>query len=230
MVVSRANIDVPATGVGEEADRRVRDKYGPLVAFVRMRSQAPEGQEYTQNLPQNYKRVYNLHAGDDRAVTWWDRERDIVWLLAAGFHRSGQRDDFYPRVVQMDGRGALMPTGDDFFAAEICPDEQFITELARHGRELVAEAREHPGTEHARTVVSRARMGAHVELLVDADDRAEELWLAVRPLGSYQSSDLVADVLAHVLTDAPRAAIDFPPGHPTRQLAPGERVVRWTIS
>ena len=34
---------------------------------------------------------YSLHSGHLRGATWYDPADDIVWLIAAGMHRSGAR-------------------------------------------------------------------------------------------------------------------------------------------
>jgi hypothetical protein len=227
---ARQQVDADGDTLRGTVDKQLGSQFGPLVAFVTMRSQAPEGQEYTKHLPHSYKKVYNLHAGEDRAVTWWDRDHGIVWLLACGFHRSAQRDDFYPRVVALDADHELMPPTQDFLAAEPEPDEEFLGEFAHAARELVTQARAHPGTEHVRVVHDAARVGVYVELYVEADERAEELSVALRPVGNLPSVDLVAELLVEVLVGADLADIHYPHQLPHRSLAPGERVVRWTVA
>lgn len=224
---SRKYPELDRSEVTQKAERRLRREYGPLVAFVVERSQLPEGQEWTKELPHNYRKVFNLHAGDDRGVTWWDRDRDIVWLLAAGFHRSGARDDFYPRVVALDGRHELMPDADDFGSADPDPNEEYVRELRDVGRSLLARSREVPGQEVSTIIASRAHLGIYVEMLAIAGDRAEEVLIAVRATPDHHGSDVVADVLVHVIPEA--ESVDFPTRHPLRRLEPGERLVSWLI-
>lgn len=227
---ARQHVGTEGDALRTLVDKQLRAQFGPLVEFVAMRSQSPEGQEYTKRLPHSYKKVFNLHAGADRAVTWWDRDRDIVWLLACGFHRSGQRDDFYPRVVDLDAAHELMPCVEDFVSAEPDPIEEFLDEFVEVARTLVDQARANPFTEHARVVQDAARVGTYVELYVEADDRAEELTVSLRPVGSLPSIDLMHELMSRVLAAADPASIQFPQQLPHRPLAAGERAVRWTLS
>ena len=70
------------------------DLHPVISAFVERRSQDPKGQEAIQ-LPASRAIVYSLHAGRWRALTWWEEELGIVWLLGAGYHRSRERGDAY---------------------------------------------------------------------------------------------------------------------------------------
>lgn len=86
--LSQRHPDWDSEQVSAEVDRKLSHHYGPVVTFARERSQQPEGREWAKHLANNYKKVYNLHAGEDRGAPWWDRDRDVVWLLTAGRGRT----------------------------------------------------------------------------------------------------------------------------------------------
>ncbi len=59
----------------------------PLIAaLVAQRSQNPAGQETVTGLASRVV-AWTLHRGDHRGATWHDVDADVVWLLAARFHR-----------------------------------------------------------------------------------------------------------------------------------------------
>jgi hypothetical protein len=102
-------------GDGWTSVERLADESSVIRAFVDKRSQSPEGQETIEGLTSPIV-AYSLHAGSDRGITWHDREIDVVWLLAARFHRSGKRDDAYPYFRGLDQAGRLMPSREDYIA------------------------------------------------------------------------------------------------------------------
>lgn len=88
----------------------------PMVrTFVDKRSESPSGQEIIQGLRSRII-AFSLHSGEDRGATWHQEAAGIVWLLAARFHRSGQREDAYPYFRELDAAGRLVPTREDFEA------------------------------------------------------------------------------------------------------------------
>jgi hypothetical protein len=58
-----------------------------------MRRQAPKAGDLINNLTE--RPCYSLHSGHYSAATWYDAQLYVVWLLAAGMHSSGDRNDFY---------------------------------------------------------------------------------------------------------------------------------------
>lgn len=75
------------TSAGLPADELV-DRHPMIAAFVERRGQNPEGQEAIQ-LPESRAIVYSLHSGRWRGLTWSEPDLGLVWLLGAGYHRSG---------------------------------------------------------------------------------------------------------------------------------------------
>jgi hypothetical protein len=76
----------------------------PLIAkFIALRSKEPEpaGDHISQTRPRTLFKVdASEHGRVWRGATWFDRTNDVVFLVAAGLHRSGARDDFYARLVR----------------------------------------------------------------------------------------------------------------------------------
>jgi mRNA-degrading endonuclease RelE of RelBE toxin-antitoxin system len=101
-----------------------------LDKFEELRAQAPESGDLVDGLQQ--RECHSLHSGRYRAVTWYDRQADIVWLLAAAIHRSGTRDDTYALAIEHEHAGRLYPTDRDYRA---------LAEAERRDR-IVSEARE----------------------------------------------------------------------------------------
>ena len=92
---------------GRRAEELI-DRHPVIAAFVERRSQKPEGQETIQ-LPLSKAIVYSFHAGRWRALTWWEPELGVVWLLGAGYHRSGERSDAYAVLKRRDEADEAVP-------------------------------------------------------------------------------------------------------------------------
>lgn len=84
--------------------------------FLERRSTDPEPDPRLK-IADMQKPHYSLHSGRLRGATWYDPEDDIVWLVAAGMHRSGERSDAYPYVLDLESKGCLRPTEVDKTAA-----------------------------------------------------------------------------------------------------------------
>jgi hypothetical protein len=87
-------------------------KHPLLRKFYEKLAASPKGQETVGGLQANIV-AYSLHAGRWRGLTWHDAESGIVWLLAGGLHRSGERDDSYPSFRRLD-RDHLLPSETDY--------------------------------------------------------------------------------------------------------------------
>ncbi len=83
--------------------------------FIKRRSIEPEPDERLKISGMGSPH-YSLHSGRLRGATWYDSADDIVWLVAAGMHRSGERGDAYPYVLELEKKGHLAPTEDDRIA------------------------------------------------------------------------------------------------------------------
>lgn len=107
----RRDLDLPADAVGE-APPSQSERHPLLEAFYVRRCASPVGQETVEGLQANII-AYSLHAGRWRGLTWHDEGLAVVWLLAARYHRSGERDDSYPHFRWL-AKDQLLPTEDDY--------------------------------------------------------------------------------------------------------------------
>lgn len=216
----------------DAAFRRLRERQPILVAFVQERSQQPEGQEWTQHLPHSYKKVFNLHAGRWRGFTWWDRDRDIVWLLGQEWHSSGEPDDAYQYAVQLDARQQLMPSVDDFEDVLDVPDERFLERVVAEAPAILEEARTRPDTEIRHRFDNHVDLGVIVEVIVESTGGgAEDVFVAVQLLAGAASAgpeDTLEAILAVMLPDADYADLTWNVQLPHRGPRPRELTVRWS--
>jgi len=84
--------------------------------FRELRMGAPEDGERVSSLTE--RDCLSLHGSRYRGVTWYDRERDGVWLLAVGVHREDSQEDAYAVAAALERAGRLYPTeADDLTAA-----------------------------------------------------------------------------------------------------------------
>jgi hypothetical protein len=94
--------------------------------------------------------LYKLHADlsggrSIRAVTWYDRGRDVCWLLAAGTH------DVYERVEQLAKTDAHLPTETDIANFEADTPVRLIERVVRNAKVALQQAIDQPGTDVAVT-------------------------------------------------------------------------------
>jgi hypothetical protein len=69
------------------------DALGLIDKFEETRRQAPEAGDLINSL--TGCPCHALHRGYYRAATWYDAQFDLVWLLAAEMHVSGDRNGFF---------------------------------------------------------------------------------------------------------------------------------------
>ena len=118
----------------------------PLVrAFAERRGKRVEGQEAIQGLTSRIV-AFSLHGGRDRGLTWHHEKADIVWLLAARLHRSGDREDAYPHFRQLDAAGRLLPTREDVLAALEVEPRRLAEVLQQEIPPIKNAAQSTPGT------------------------------------------------------------------------------------
>jgi hypothetical protein len=134
-----------------------------VASFQEKRSQDPEGVEKVQPLTSNVV-VHTLHAGEDRGATWFDKKAGVVWLLAAGFHRSGKRDDAYPYFKGLDAKGELLPTREDYEALVRSQTRNLAALLIEEIPPIRDEALRHPGG------IVEGVLGGRVDVRVASED------------------------------------------------------------
>lgn len=92
------------------------------------------------------KPIWVLSRGNDhRGGTWFDARNRVVWLVAAGRHRSGAPGDFYPYCKQLDADGVLLPTDDDYERLFRDRDRRFAHSIRIEGPLILKQARAAPG-------------------------------------------------------------------------------------
>jgi hypothetical protein len=213
---------------GRSADELV-DRHPMIAAFVERRSQNPEGQEAIQ-LPESRAIVYSLHAGRWRGLTWWEPDLGLVWLLGAGYHRSGERSDAYAVLKRRDETDELFPVEQDYLDLEPDPAD-FVVAVARDAPRVMAEAVMTPGVAVEADLAGVLDVSAVVIVVEEGQDRLEETWVGFSmppkgPIPPHPAWLLTA--LAALLPDAEAEELhyggDFPRPGGNRQ---GEIVVCW---
>lgn len=99
----------------------------------------------------------------------------MVWLLAGGYHRSGQRGDAYPHFKQLDAAGRLAPTEEDYELLFRIQERTFAEAVVEEVEGLVHEARAASPAEVRRVLGGTAPVS--VAVLREAD--VELVYLAV---------------------------------------------------
>jgi hypothetical protein len=143
-------------------------------AFVAQRSQDPVGVEKIQPIPIR-REVYTLHAGRWRGATWQDRANDVVWLLAAGFHRSGEHSDVYSFVKGLAEAGRLLPSELDYQRLFEAQDRQLALSLGDDASALARDAALHVGAERRATLCGLIEVSA----LFEHEEGVYCLWVAI---------------------------------------------------
>lgn len=143
-------------------------------AFDAMRSQSPVGTEKLQPLTTDGE-VYTLHAGRWRGATWHDEAQNAVWLLGCGYHRSGERGDVYPYLKDLDLKGELFPTVEDYEILFEQQDRTFAQALLEEVPPLIEQAQGHFGKEVVGLLAGRIR----ASLVAEREDEIDVLWLSV---------------------------------------------------
>ena len=151
------------------------DLHPVIAAFVQRRGQDPEGQETIQ-LPVSRAIVYSLHAGRWRALTWWEPDLGVVWLLGAGYHRSGERSDAYAVLKRRDEADELFPTEQDYLDLEPDPAD-YVEAVIREAPNLVVQARQVPGEEIPANLAGVLDVSVMAVVVEEAGQLLEEIWV-----------------------------------------------------
>jgi hypothetical protein len=160
----------------EDVDKSIADLSPDICrAFAKERSQNPIGTKKIQPLTTNLP-VYRLAYGERiRGGTWHDRDLGVVWLLGAGWHTSGDDDDVFNKIKDLDAEGRLFPTDEDRDLAVQATAWDFARALLEEAPRILAEGRSRPGEE------IRAMLAGIVplSLVVDHANGGEAIYLAV---------------------------------------------------
>jgi hypothetical protein len=152
-----ARCETDLADLGTEAAAAIIEK------FYELRAEAPTAGERVSGLQE--RPCASLHSGRYRAVTWYDQDHDVVWLLAAGIHRADSREDAYDQAIALERAGQLYPTDMDY--AQLAADERH-ERLEREARALAV----------VRDEALAAADGA-VRRYTSANDLYAELWAEV---------------------------------------------------
>lgn len=138
-------VPVVTSRCDRDLERLPRDIADDIVSrFVQGRSLVPDEGERIRDLAD--RPCYSLHAGRYRAATWYDRARDVVWLLAAGVHRDDSPEDFYQEAARLERSGQLYPTQADQARVESVRRAERLKGEAADLRRLREQALHTPGT------------------------------------------------------------------------------------
>lgn len=114
-----------------------------LAVFVARRGADPESGETMHGLGGPLRKLHaDLSGGRSiRAVTWYDRGRDVCWLLAAGDHT------VYDRVEVVARTAGHLPTVADVANFEADAPVRLVERVLRRARPALEAALAAPGTE-----------------------------------------------------------------------------------
>jgi hypothetical protein len=113
-------------------------------AFRAKRHQVPIGAK-TVGPAAGTKTLYHLGIGDDhRGATWFDPAGRVVWLCAAGFHRSGEDEDFFQQIRPQIASGTVYPAQADHRRVLAERQLRFAEVGPIDAERLVAAARQSP--------------------------------------------------------------------------------------
>lgn len=162
------------------------------------------------------------HRHEHRALTWYDDEAGVVWLVAYHRHRSGDPDDAYPYFDDLDARDALLPADEDYIELVRQRDQRFVDSVVIEAPSLLREARDQPGVEQRSMLGAGVGTGAAVEIISDPSGSLEEVTVAISIHGFEDDAyELIPTVLAAFdLGDDWQDAFDIA----GREIAEGEEL------
>jgi hypothetical protein len=171
-----------ADDLGIDADLSlsdIADQHSIVDKFIALRIDRQIGQETIRSLRGTFP-VFSLHSGRERGATAADPEHNVVWLLATGKHRAGDRSDAYAHFEQLHKRGELFPTAADYERLFERRNAETIPLLLSRVSSTYAQAHEHPGEPHTVLLPNGLTMTLFVEPLADEElAQVERLWLAL---------------------------------------------------
>jgi hypothetical protein len=146
--------------------------------FIELRSVLPdEAQETFASTSRSD--IYTLHAGQMRGATWCDREYGVVWLLGFGLHREGHRSDAYNVLAELDRRGQLLPSAEDYEMMMREREARQLPAIVAEMRALLKRARGTPEKVHSVLLSVGVRVSLFIVREGDDTEGLEEFHLAV---------------------------------------------------
>jgi hypothetical protein len=105
---------------------------------MELRASNPDEGEHVGGLHDRH--CVSLHSGRYRAVTWYDAQTDIVWLLAAGKHIADSDEDLYNVASSLERAQRLYPTDEDYVEAAAAAQVEIWRVEAKELRRLRDQA------------------------------------------------------------------------------------------
>jgi hypothetical protein len=149
--------------------------------FVELRTASPIGQETIRSL-RGTAPVFSLHAGEERGATVADAEYQVVWLLATGIHREGDRRDAYAHFKRLFDRDVLFPTEADYESLFERRNAATLPVLLSRVSATYARAREYPLQPQTVLLPGAVTLTVLVAPMPgDGLAEVEQIWMALNP-------------------------------------------------
>ena len=196
--------------LGGEKDTTLEDvsKHPVVKAFLRERKTKNTGTRTVGQLSSGKEIWVLTQAQRHRGGTWFESTRDIVWLVAAGHHESGSKDDFFPYCRQLDKEGRLAPSKDDYAALMLAQRERLAARIMIDAPLLRKQARESEGE-----VTGQIGGKFGVNLAIEVADEIEEISVAF-DLRTLEDPRYMWAILAAIEADGEWEHTDKMPSRP----------------
>jgi hypothetical protein len=156
--------------------------------------------------------IYTLRQGEDhRGATWFDPESRVVWLVAAGPHRSGATDDAFQHFKRLREEERIYPEEADFEDLSEDRGKEFVERAEVGVPKLLSEAQEMLGQELELQIGNEP-----LSCVVYVVETLEERYFAVSGLIDPEEVELLKVLFA---PDSAREQWRFEQSLPTREPA-----------
>jgi hypothetical protein len=202
-----------------------------LQAFVNERAAAPEIGERVVGVHKTGS-VRSLHRGRSRGATIYDSVEDVCWLLAySPTHATGERRDVYRHFMNLDGRGELLPTAEDYEAINMDAATYIADGLAQACADIYRDAKADPGVDKHGTFENRKAL-VLIDLVLELDGELEEGWIAITfPQDTPITAEVAVDLCARILPPhIPVSLLEFADHFGRRPMQPGELIFTWSYA
>jgi hypothetical protein len=181
----------------------------PIVrAFLRERETKTTGTRQVGQLSSGKEIWVLTQAQRHRGGTWYEPQRDIVWLVAAGHHESGSRDDFFPHCRQLDKDRRLAPSKEDYKELLVAQNEWLAARILIDAPLLRKRARSSDGE-----VSGHIGGKFGVKVAIEVADEIEEISVAFDLRTLHDPRSMVA-ILAALEADGEWEDTDKMPSRP----------------
>lgn len=178
-----------------------------------------------------YGKFLSLHIGRERAVTVWDEEQDVCWLVAySATHATHEKRDAYQHFMALGDRGEILPTADDYELLDEVATENLIDGISAAGLSLYEEARSTPGSEVQFSYQEGTAL-VLVDLIVIDGHTCEEGWISITfPVSTPITPDVAIDIIALLLPkEIDMNTLEMAGEFNGRTAAPSELIFTWSL-